>query len=142
MDRTDIQKAIIAAGMEALLPQFAEVIVPAIDLFDSGLRGDAIPIGGSKRYGNPDLPPDFPWPNDASGQAMEFVLQLSLEEITPFDEESLLPITGLLSFFLSGDGEGDSVLGESGAFYFPEVRSLIRRESSIRRYSDLAGRVK
>ena len=128
MNRAEIRQHIIAAGLEAYLPQFEEVIVPTIDLFDSGLRGDDIPIGGSKRDGKPDLPPEFIWPDDASGMPMEFVLQINLKEAAALDSEGLLPKTGLLSFFLSCDGEGDSVLGESGIYFFPELFALARRD--------------
>ncbi|MCX6366520.1 MAG: DUF1963 domain-containing protein [Armatimonadetes bacterium] len=126
--RAEIHEAIVAAGMETLLAELDTVIVPAIDLLDYGLRGDAIPTGGSKRYGKPDLPPEFSWPCDQSDQPWGFVAQFNLEEAARFDVEKQLPASGLISFFLSLYGEGRNQIGACGVFYFPELASLKRRE--------------
>jgi uncharacterized protein YwqG len=59
---------------------------------------DSIPVGASKFGGLPDLPSDFVWPQYGE-RPLSFVAQIRLEEATPYDDENLLPKTGLLTFF-------------------------------------------
>ena len=48
--------------------------------------------------GAPDVAADFEWPqwND---RPLDFLAQINLEEVAPFDIENVLPASGLLSFF-------------------------------------------
>ncbi len=75
-----------------------------------------IPVGKSKYGGYPDLPPEIPYPT-MSGYtgirgdqkeryeacAMQLVLQIHLADLAAYDTENLLPHTGMLYFFWSGE---------------------------------------
>lgn len=64
---------------------------------------EASPTGGTSRAGgNPELPPDTPWPT-VDGHPMVFVAQLNMAEIAPFDPYAMLPKTGVLLFFFGND---------------------------------------
>ena len=81
-----------------------------------------LPAGATRLGGRPDLPPDTPWPtchidmpapSDAFLKArprerrvpedgivhLAFVGQINLQDVNKFDTESLLPSSGMLSFF-------------------------------------------
>lgn len=75
-----------------------------------------IPVGKSKYGGYPDLPPEIPYPTmsgytDIRGDqkkryeacAMQLVLQIHLADLAAYDTENLLPHTGMLYFFWSGE---------------------------------------
>lgn len=59
-----------------------------------------LPVGASRLGGSPDLPAREAWPL-ADGRPMAFLAQIALVDIAPFDERSLLPAEGTLSFFWS-----------------------------------------
>ncbi len=65
-------------------------------------------IGVSRFGGTPDVPQDFEWPyyfgnsvfdDVEKDRPLSFLVQFDCEELSRFDEEGLLPKTGLLSFF-------------------------------------------
>jgi len=63
-----------------------------------------VPVGASHLGGWPDLPEDVSWP-ERNGQALGFVAQFNLAEVHPFDQQNLLPSTGILYFFYDAAGE-------------------------------------
>ena len=74
-------------------------------------------VGKSHWWGAPDLPADTPYPyvelEDGSFEPLTFLCQLRLEDLAAFDQEHLLPHSGLLYFFAPLDyflGEYDSPL--------------------------------
>ncbi len=73
----------------------ARFVRPAIG-FEVGKPVSAA-VGASKLGGRPDLA-DGKWPA-ADGEALPFLLQISLADVTAFDLEGLLPKKGLLSLF-------------------------------------------
>lgn len=95
------------------------------------------PLGGSRFWGNPDLPSamDYPTYISSDGEEWEyqFVCQINLSEIAALDTEDRLPHTGLLSFFARIDhylgrfDDGGSIEGyisdpeDVKVMYFPEV---------------------
>lgn len=66
-------------------------------------------VGASRLGGVPDLPPGTEWPVGDSGAPMEFLGQIRLEDVAPYDAQGLLPTSGVLSFF-AGDFEDGRVL--------------------------------
>lgn len=78
--------------------------------------------GVSKIGGSADLPVDFTYPMTEDEKLFEFIAQINLEEIAPFDKAGLLPGVGLLSFFF------DRNSGNCKVFYFKgenlEMRSI------------------
>lgn len=57
----------------------------------------------SRIGGDPDLPPNVEWPLDTNGTPMTFLAQLRLRELAPHDESPLLPLGGMLYFFVGVD---------------------------------------
>src|SRR5690349_18647643 len=71
---------------------------PAIRLKSRQVDEKELPLGSSKLGGSPDLPPNIEWPW-YKDRPMAFLAQLRLDEVAPYDTESLLPSSGLLYFF-------------------------------------------
>ncbi|SMF84165.1 Uncharacterized protein YwqG [Paenibacillus uliginis N3/975] len=57
----------------------------------------------SRIGGDPDLPPHVEWPQDSEGKAMTFLAQLQLGDLAQYDDSSLLPVSGMLYFFIGVD---------------------------------------
>lgn len=57
--------------------------------------------GASKIGGSPDLPKDMEYPTTYDETFFDFIAQINLEEIAPFDKENKLPNSGVLSFFFN-----------------------------------------
>lgn len=103
---------------------------------------EKIGLGESRFWGNPDLPCDVEYPTytDEYGTIVEyqFLCQINLKDIAAFDEDNLLPHSGLLSFFAKLDhylGCYDVEASISGyisdpeevkVLYFPEVTDDFR----------------
>lgn len=60
------------------------------------------PVGATRFGGEPDLPPEIPWPM-FEGEPMTFAAQLDLDALRRFPAARELPPTGLLSFFYAFD---------------------------------------
>lgn len=105
------------------------LLKPAIGL-DATRTDDAeIADGASKFGGAPDVPLDFEWPMH-EGRPLDFMGQINLEEIAPFDIESVLPEQGLLSFFYDCANSPWGELSDWGAwrvFWFSDP-ILLRRQ--------------
>src|SRR5206468_6170011 len=86
-------------------------LLPAIRLVPQREEAEASRLGGSRIGGRPDLPPAVDWPRASSSpQAdcaspgladlpLQFLMQINLAEMTPFDVRKALPTGGLLLFF-------------------------------------------
>ncbi|MCX6366521.1 MAG: DUF1963 domain-containing protein [Armatimonadetes bacterium] len=115
------------AGLESFWPQLEPLVRPAILVKSYHCSDATLAVGQSKRWGAPDLPPEFVWP-ERDGKPCPFLCQINLAEVAVFDTEKLLPEVGMLSFFLRdefglGDIDGDPV------YYFPPGLLLERRGS-------------
>lgn len=92
--------------------------------------------GATRLGGLPDLPAGVPWPEGSGGgepsggrrrgarYVFDFVGQLRLEEIAPFDVRDQLPHEGLLSFFVGhdlGPEGGDAELAHRVDLHLPGV---------------------
>ena len=98
MDQATLLTALNGAGLDRVSAALAGLARPSIRLTSSASAEDALPVGGSKLGGLPDLAPGTAWP-DLRGVPMAFVAQIRLDDAAPYDAEHLLPATGLLSFF-------------------------------------------
>ena len=90
----------------------------------------------SKIGGNPALPADFIWPRykgeafngEEKERPLSFMAQINLSDIAEYDEEDVLPKTGMLSFFYElmtmkwGFAPEDK--GCARVYYFPEEVEL------------------
>lgn len=86
-------------------------------------------ICASRIGGDPDLPANLEWPLDSSGTAMTFLAQLRLSDMVAVDESSLLPVNGMLSFFVGVDEPAYHI--EHKVLYLPEekMQDAMRRPS-------------
>jgi uncharacterized protein YwqG len=88
------------------LEQYAETIVsllkPSIRLRTHPVKDEAeLPIGHSKIGGRPDLPDGISWPL-ANHNPLEFIAQIRLDDVQPYDIEKYLPQSGILYCFYDG----------------------------------------
>ncbi|WAS98192.1 DUF1963 domain-containing protein [Nannocystis punicea] len=87
---------------------------------------DACPVGQTRLGGDPDLPPDLPWP-EVGGVRLTFVAQFDLAELAGHEAARELPAQGLLSFFYGtfppGGERGDPVR----VLHFTDLDALARR---------------
>lgn len=86
---------------------------------------DALPLGGTRLGGLPDLPDGAAWPS-VGDRALSFVAQLRLSEVVG---NTLLPKAGLLSFFVLdewGDGESPGYLERAEVLFSPPKAKLQR----------------
>lgn len=99
-------------------------------------KGESLDITASKIGGSPALPADFIWPR-YKGEAFEaeekerplsFMAQINLSDVAEYDEEGVLPKTGMLSIFYElvtmkwGFSPDDR--GCAKVYYFPEEVEL------------------
>ena len=97
------------------------------------------PVGTSRLFGDPDLPPGFPWPTyrDASSwfgvssgdvapdARCRFVGQLSAADLRRSPAGGALPEAGLLSFFAFMEYESLGIT-EAWVHWFPDARGFVR----------------
>lgn len=98
----ELKEAIEICDLEKFEKQILNLTKPAIQILREKADEDSIPIGGSKLGGNPDLPEDFEW-QYYEGRPLTFMGQFKLSELHPYDEENLLPDTGILYYFYDAD---------------------------------------
>lgn len=124
-----LRYALAATGLNDLLAQVNTLTQPAIRLTAHAVAQDAIAVGASELGGQPDLPPNTPWPAK-QGAPLAFVAQIRLEEVAPYDTAHALPPKGLLSFFYDAAQEtyGGSPADRDGfhVFYFSEAANVWR----------------
>jgi hypothetical protein len=94
---------------------------------DAEDAGDELELGGTRLGGDPDLPPELPWPSVA-GEPMVFVAQLDLRELSSFHAAAELPRDGLLSFFYAPfPPEGQVLEHPVAVLHLREPSALSRR---------------
>lgn len=95
----------------------------------------SIPIGTSKLGGHPDVAEDFQWPFNED-QPLHFMAQINCAEIKDYDDEKLLPLTGLLLFFYDDEEQpwGFDPEDKSGwkVIYIDNEKNLLRRYTATR----------
>jgi len=105
------------------------LLKPAIRIWHAPSETPA-PIGASKLGGDPDLPPDFLWP-EWNGTPLGFLAQFRLDELAPYDIENLLPPRGMLYFFYEAQEQpwGNYLEDEGGwrVFYYAGDASDLKR---------------
>ncbi|MBQ3162540.1 MAG: DUF1963 domain-containing protein [Oscillospiraceae bacterium] len=58
-----------------------------------------VEAGHSKIGGMPDMPSEFEWYRNESGEPLGFVMQINCEEIHSYDKDGIFPESGMLYFF-------------------------------------------
>lgn len=102
-----------------------DALKPALKMTTT--RCSSIDTGKSKFGGSPDLPEQFAWPRDDSGE-LNFLLQLDLTEIAGLQGSEGLPSTGFLYFFGSPSMDGSNKRDErySAVLYFDGTRDALK----------------
>ena len=84
------------------LAQYNDTLIPllksGIGIVTHTVDETTIPIGGSKFGGSPDLPANVEWP-ELYGYPLDFIAQINLSNVAPFDVGHPLPSSGILFFF-------------------------------------------
>jgi len=123
-------------GADAAVEAVVAKMLPSIRLVPQE-RTKELPLGGCRIGGCPDLPAGMSWPRraDAAGEdplhwddlnfPLQFILQVNLAEVAPFDAEKVLPKKGLLSFFFFWDEYTDP--GDEEAFILRSDVTDLRR---------------
>lgn len=130
-DRENLRKLIRETGFEAIEDYLLQHARPSIRVYTGRVENeDSIPLGSSKIGGRPDLPRDMEWATATRGNktySLLFVAQFNLAEIKPYDEENLLPESGILYFF--ADNIWDNFLiNEARVIHFNGDLSLLERK--------------
>src|SRR5512143_355438 len=95
--RLQISQRLSAAGLQRIQPDIERLMQASIRLTSTPASGP-IPVGSSHLGGQPDLPAGFTWPA-WHGTPMSFLAQIRLDELAAYPAASVLPKSGLLSFF-------------------------------------------
>lgn len=85
----------------------------SIRLHTALANDDELALGATKIGGQPDLPLDVPWP-EWRGAPLNFVAQVQLADIAPYDPEGELPHAGVLSFFFDYTHWGEPARAQEG----------------------------
>lgn len=99
-----LRERLRAGGLAHRAEAILAVAAPCVWLDSRREEDTAIAVGASKLGGLPDLPAGAEWP-EWRGNPMAFIAQIRLDEASRFDDEAILPATGLLSIFFATDGE-------------------------------------
>ena len=95
----DLSLAFEEAGLGHLFEKLERYAKNSIKIdLDPKVKTDK--IGNSRFGGNPDLPLEMDWPhNEDSGDPLNFIAQLNMEDFKTLDIENKLPSQGILYFF-------------------------------------------
>ena len=92
-----LEQKISEYGLSVLQDQIMALVRPAIALIPEAADEDDIPLGATKLWGMPHVPPAFAWPK-SDEMVFGFLGQINLEDVgTTYDLG--LPSNGLLSFW-------------------------------------------
>lgn len=97
-----LARSLSGGPLAAQTAALAKCASNGLQIIATRLLNDSAPAGHSKFGGMPDLGLDAQWPR-YKGRPMMFLAQVNLEEIAAACPDSLLPKSGLLSFFRAMD---------------------------------------
>ena len=129
MDKAGVHAAFVAAGLSRLLKDLDSIARPSIRLLTTPVDELTLAPGTSKIGGVPDLPSGVSWP-ECHGLPQSFIAQIRLADTGPYDEENLLPHTGMLWFFYDAQqqtfGESPTDKGCWRVFFMEKLTGLHR----------------
>ncbi|WP_127534392.1 YwqG family protein [Paenibacillus kobensis] len=125
MNDKDILKLLEDSGLAAYKERIAPLIFPSLRIGLEPVDDGAVPVGGSKLGGVPDLPPQTEWPSWKQ-YSMSFIAQIDLSELP---QPSPLPERGLLSFFYTVEG----MYGDLEFYGDPDTCKVIYTEEAEQR---------
>jgi len=119
------------AGLSRISDQLLSLAKMSIRFTTTKSSDEEISIGASKVGGCPDLPPDHSFPK-WKDVPLAFLAQINLADISSFSAASVLPSSGVLSFFYSAAQEtwgfDPKDKGSWQVFYFADLKNLRRIE--------------
>ncbi len=99
----DIYQRFTEAGLEKYYEAVRPHIRPGIQLITKPFEESNFEPGQTKIGGHPDFKKGMQWPISPKGVPMSFIGQINCAEAALFDQEGLLPQSGLLLFFYDAD---------------------------------------
>jgi len=89
---------LIDGGLQRVAQVLTDAIEPCVTILTTSAPDDGIVVGESKFGGQPDMRPDFVWPQ-WSDAPLSFLAQFNLAALPQSPCTAVLPSSGLLSFF-------------------------------------------
>ena len=102
----------------------------SIKIIKNKVQEEQISLGSSKLGGLPDIPQDWEFPKYKNGYH-SFLGQFNLKEIKPYDEENILPSSGILYLFYDVVEQPWGFEGDEGCFkvlFFDGDEKELRRK--------------
>lgn len=110
MNIEELKNKLDTNGLGKYFDKLQPLLRNTIRLFQKETDENDIAIGQTKIGGRPDLPTEISWVTETNNEKQEtvtkplsFIAQINLSETSSFDEDNLLPKTGLLYFFYSAE---------------------------------------
>ena len=126
----DLSLAFEEAGLGHLFEKLERYAKNSIKIdLDPKVKTDK--IGNSRFGGNPDLPLEMDWPhNEDSGDPLNFIAQLNMEDFKALDIENKLPSQGILYFFYDLEAflwgfDKKDMLGSLVYYYDGPIENLV-----------------
>jgi uncharacterized protein YwqG len=124
----NLKQLIHATGFSEIQDYLLKHARPSIrletqEVMDEGL----LAIGQSKIGGRPDLPKTMDWAKVSKRDGLKsipFIAQIDMEDVKGFDEEKLLPASGILYFFASPAYDLDTCK----VFFYDGDKALLERK--------------
>lgn len=114
--RMDFMEFLHEKGLVTVDEELLKVAKNAIPVFKENPMDGEIAIGASKIGGYPDLPPEIDYPTLCAytenrgnksthyeESAMQLVAQINLSDVAEFDKDNVLPKSGIIWIFWSGE---------------------------------------
>lgn len=131
-ERKQVLGLIAQAGLEKYADALIGLVKSSIAFDTQPVTDEAqILVGRSKVGGLPDLPPEFAWPV-VDGFILDFVAQINLAAVKPFDADDALPPSGILYFFYDRGRSLDDYKNSSRynrTLYFDGNLSVLNRRA-------------
>jgi uncharacterized protein YwqG len=141
MTQDQLQERLKSFGLARAAQDIASLAEMCVRFRGAPTDERSIPVGSSKLGGLPDLPPGIEWPS-WRGQALAFLGQVNLTEVSSFPCARILPQSGLLSFFYDSDqgtwGFDPEDKGSWRVLYSADADSLLSRRDLPEEIPDYA----
>lgn len=131
MNKEELKTKLEEVGLSRVSEQLISLAKMSIRFTTEKSSDDVIPVGASKIGGFPDLPNNHPYPK-WKNVPLSFLAQINLSDISIFSTASVLPSSGVLSFFYSATQEtwgfDPKDKGSWQIYYFADMTNLQRTE--------------
>jgi uncharacterized protein YwqG len=132
LNRQAVHEWLLASELAPAAPTIESLLKESVRMKSRPTAETHIVLGDSKLGGQPDLPPETPWPA-WRGAPMSFVAQVRLADLAPHPGAGRLPPAGWLSFFYDAEqqtfGADPEDRGGWQVFHFAATAHLERRST-------------